>query len=355
MKRKMFLASLALGLALLAPARPGFAEETSDTIDRLTKEGWTLVSPNVLRRDMGNGKFETIGFGVEGLQFKIDGMKRDLAFFKESLRRNPDYQIRQTVQAYRAEIKRLTKNLELMAEAEDEVVSKAGIDCTIKYGAHVDAFPLSASQGVGATADSYFNNNCTQHSQRGEVWVTTTSEARAANNVFTRSTKTDPLAGSSAPNIGYNVSAASSTSVNGLTECLSYAYASMTSYDIGVVYEQSAWNYTCPANMTVTISGLSGTFITGYNCKTITWTASVSGGTPAYTYTWYRDGYAVGSNSSSYSEMFCGNNFTYSESAYVSVSARDANGVTKSDDHTTTINYSGSGGNCDGTRICEFQ
>jgi hypothetical protein len=240
-----------------------------------------------------------------------------------------------------------------MAEAEDEAVNKAGIDCTIKYGAHVNAFPLSTSQGVGASADSYFNNNCTVHGQQGEVWVSTTSEARAANNVFTRSTKTDPLAGSSAPYIGYNVSAASSTSVAGITECLSHAYASMTSYDIGVVYEQRAENRLCPSNMAVTISGPTSTIISGYTCKTLTWTASVSGGTPAYSYTWYRDGYAVGSNSSSYSETFCGDNIAWTQSVYVSVTARDAAGQTKSDDHATTINYTRTTTTCDPYRFCQ--
>lgn len=359
MKRKVFFASLALGLALLAPARPSLAAETgsSDTIDRLTKEGWVLVSPNVLQRDMGNGKVETIGFGVEGLQFKIEGMKKDLAFFKESLRRNPDYQIRQTVQAYRAEIKRLKRNLALMAETDEAVVSKAGIDCTIRYGAHVNAFPLSTSQGVGANADSYFNNNCTQHNQQGEVWVTTTSEARAANNVFTRSTKTDPLAGPSAPNTGYNVSASSATSVNGVTECLSYAYASITSYDIGVVYEQTAWNYTCPSNMTVAITGPTYAFISGWNCQTLTWNASVSGGSPGYTYTWYRDGYQAGTGSA-YSETFCGSNYTYTDSVYLSLTAYDSAGQNKSDTHSATIEYYGNTSNCDPydpSRFCPLE
>jgi hypothetical protein len=355
MKRKVFFASLALCLALLGPARPGSAAETAQpgTIDRLIKEGWTLVSPSVLQRNMGNGKVETIGFGVEGLQFKIDGMKKDLAFFKESLRRNPDSQVRQTVQAYRAEIKRLTKNLALMAEAEDEVVSKAGIDCTISYGAHVDAFPLSGSQGVSASADSYFNNNCTQHGQQGEVWVTTTSEARNATGTFTRSIKTDPLAGVSAPYIGYNVRAASSTSVNGVTECLSHAYASMTSYDIAVVYEQRAENRSCPNPMSVTITGPTSTFVLGTNCKALTWTASVSGGTPSYTYSWYRNGYAVGTNSSSYSQTFCGNNTSYSETVNLSVTVRDATGASVSDPHSTTINYtSSSTTTCPSGQIC---
>jgi hypothetical protein len=285
------------------------------------------------------------------LQFKIEGMKKDLAFFKESLRRNPDHQVRQTVQAYRAEIKRLTKNLALMEEA-DEIVSKAGIDCTIQYGAHVDAFSLTTSPGVGASADSYFNNNCTQHNQQGEVWVTTTSEARNATGTFTRSIKTDPLAGVSAPYIDFNVRAASSTSVTGVTECLSHAYASMTSYDIGVVYEQRAENRLCPNSMSVSITGTASTFILGTNCKTLTWTASVSGGTPAYTYSWTRDGYAAGTNSSSYSQMFCGSNSSWDQNVYIGLTVRDATNQSRSANYTTTIHYSGSASPC-GTKICQ--
>jgi hypothetical protein len=357
MKRKVFLASLALGLVLLGPVRPSSAAETAKpgTIDRLIKEGWILVSPNVLQRNMGNGKVETIGFGVEGLQFKIDGMKKDLAFFKESLRRNPDHQVRQTVQAYRAEIKRLTQNLALMAEA-DEVIDKAGIDCTISYGAHVDAFPLSGSQGVSASADSYFNNNCTQHGQQGEVWVTTTSEARNATGTFTRSIKTDPLAGVSAPYIGYNVRAASSTSVNGITECLSHAYASMTSYDIGVVYEQRAENRLCPGTPpTPFISGPTYASVSGYNCELLTWYASASGGTPAYSFTWYRDGYEAGTGSS-YSEWFCGNNWNWTQYVSMSVTARDSAGLSGSADYSASIYYSATN-NCDpySDRFCQMQ
>jgi hypothetical protein len=354
MKRRVVFASLILGLALLGPARPSLAAETG-TIDRLIKEGWRLVSPNVLQRDMGNGKVETIGFGVEGLRFKIDGMKKDLAFFKESLRRNPDHQVRRTVQAYRAEIKRLTKNLAIMAEA-DGVASKAGIDCTINYGAHVDAFALSTSRGVGASADSYFNNNCTQHDQQGEVWVTTTSEARQSDGTFVRAIKTDPLAGSGSPYIGFNVRAASSTSVNGVTECLSHAYASMTSYAIGVVYEQRAENRLCPGTPpSVSITGPTWASISGYDCQYLTWDASVSGGTPGYTYAWYWNGYQV-SSGSSYSDWFCGNNTNWTQDVYLTVNVQDSAGLSGSADYGASIYYSATTNNCgDGTRICEFQ
>ena len=98
----------------------------------------------------------------------------------------------------------------------------------------------------------------------------------------------------------------------------------MTSYDIGVTYEQNATNYTCPtAPPTATITGVTGSFISGFTCKTITWSSTVTGGTPGYTYTWYRDGYQVGT-SSSYSETFCGDNYTWTEYVNLSLTVSDA-------------------------------
>jgi hypothetical protein len=340
MKRTLRFAPLVLGLALLlAPARPSSAAETS-TVDRLLKEGWTLVSPNVLQRTMGGGKVETIGFGVEGLRFKIDGMKKDLASFKESLRRDPDPQLRKTVQAYRAEIKRLTRNLALMAEA-DQVTAKAGLDCTINYGAHADAFPLgNGTQGVAASADSYFNNNCTQHDQQGEVWVTTSSEASNASGVFTRSFKTDPAAGADAPYIGFAVRAASATSVTGIAQCFSYAYASLTSYAIGVVYEQRAENRLCPAPfpMTVALDGPTSIMLPSGACVTPRYIATVSGGTAPYTYRWTLDNNPVGPNDSVFNWPYCAPHSAGVSYHEIGVKVTDNSGQIQSASITVTIN-----------------
>jgi hypothetical protein len=64
-------------------------------------------------------------------------------------------------------------------------------------------------------------------------------------------------------------------------------------------------NYTT-SGPTVTISGpTSVTRFTGA-CKTATWIATVSGGTPSYSYAWTADGVAVGTSSStSISQTYC--------------------------------------------------
>lgn len=353
MKRRFFVA-VALCLSLLGQSHPALAAEDqsqNDLYDQLIQEGWTVASPGVLQRSLGAGKVETLGFGAEGLRFKLEALRNQLSFLREEYRHRPSAELRRSIRSHRTQIAQVTKALDTAKTAEeiDFITAKAGIDCTIRYGAHVDAFPLGGgTQGVGANTDSYFNSNC---GQTGEVFAHAYGKATGADNVVRTWTKDDP-----APNsvrTGGNVSATAAITVNGVRDCYSYSYATMTSYDIGVTYSQSSTNYTCPLPMTATISGLTATGVLGYNCKTLTWTASATGGTGSYTYTWYRDGYQVATGGS-YSQMFCGDNFSWTEYVNLSLTARDTANQTAQDTHTTTINYSGSGTTCttNGTRIC---
>jgi hypothetical protein len=355
MKRKFFLAAFTLCLSVFGQEHLASAEDKgqNDLYDQLIQEGWTVAKPGVLQRQLGSGKVETLGFGAEGLRFKLEEMRGQLAFLREEYRHRPSPEIRRSIRAYRAQIAQVTEALATSKAAEeiDVETAKAGIDCTIKYGAHVNAFPLSGSQGVGATTDSYFNSNC---GQTGEVYAHSYSKATGADNVIRTATHTDPVSGFRS---GSNVTASTSDSVLGVRDCYSYSYASMTSYDIGVTYEQSSTNYTCPtAPPTATITGVIASFIQGFTCKTITWSSTVTGGIPGYTYTWYRDGYQVGTGSS-YSQMFCGDNYTWTEYVNLSLTVRDAANQTGSDTHTTNVNYSGTtttcgGGGGGGSRIC---
>jgi hypothetical protein len=359
MKRTVFLAAFTLCLSVLGQERQAFAQnkDQNDLYDQLIQEGWTVAAPGVMQRDLSHGKVETLGFGADGLRFKIQQMQEHLSFLRQEYASQPTPKVRKSIRAYKTEIERLTQALATAKSIDQEEglaamseKSSGGIDCTIKYGAHVNAFPLTgSSQGVGATTDSYFNSNC---GQTGEVYAHSYSKATGADNVIRTATHTDPVSGIRS---GSNVTATTSDTVVGVRDCYSYSYATMTSYDIGVTYSQSVTNYTCPTPAlppSVTITGVALSGILGYNCKTITWSSTVTGGTPAYTYTWYRGGYQAGT-SSSYSETFCGNNVSGTETVNLSLTVRDAANQTGSDTHTTTINYSGSGGSCGGTRICQ--
>lgn len=343
MKRKIFVAAFTLCLSLIGQGRPAVAAEEksqNDLYDQLIQEGWTVAAPGVLQRNLGAGKVETLGFGAEGLRFKLETLRNQLSFLREEYRHRPSPEIRRSIRAQRTQIARVLEALDTAKASEeiDFITAKAGIDCTIKYGAHVNAFPLGGgTQGVGANTDSYFNSNC---GQTGEVYAHAYGKATGADNVIRTFSKSDPTTGPSLPRIGGNVSAAASGTVAGVKDCYSYSYASMTSYDIGVTYEQSSTNYTCPLPMTATISGVTASFISGYTCKTVTWTASATGGTGSYSYTWYRDGYQVGTGGS-YAQTFCGDNYTWKEYVNLSITARDTANQTAQDTHSTTINYSG--------------
>lgn len=319
MKRNVLFAVFAASLAFFSASRPGLAN--SDLPGNLQKEGWTLVAPGVLQRGLENNKVETLGFGAEGLQFKLDEMRTHYAFLRAEFERQPTKNLQRTIRAHRAEILRTAAALEnAKATGEKGLISDktaAGFDCSIQYGASVNAFPLTGgSPGVGATASAYFNSNC---GQSGSVYASSYSQGTGSDNVFRTASQSDPS--SQTPRTGSNVTASASTTVVAVSNCYSYAYASLTSSALNVSYSQTVTNYTCP-NPPVPVPSVDYSYIQlyGYNCQTVTWSASASGGTSPYSYAWYRYGSYVGSGSS-YSEMFCGSNYnsSYSETATVTV------------------------------------
>lgn len=357
MKRNVLPAVLALCLAVLG-AFPSLAEEpihekaSSDPLEQLFNAGWVQVSSGVLTRDLGHGKLEVLGFGAEGLQYRLQEMRKHLRHLRATYDQYPTPELKDALRAQRAEIRRLMERLET-AKAADEIdattKAAAGIDCTINYGAHVNAFALSGTaQGVGANADAYFNSNC---GQRGEVWSTSYGEARRADNSFWTATKTDPLSGVYS---GTNVRSTGSISVNGVTSCFSYAYASMTSYDIGVVYEQRVENRTCPAPVNPlnnSVSSNYGSYIElyGTQCLTVTWTSNPTGGTSPYTYSWTSGtSTTVLGTAKTYSRTFCGSNTNTTTSFTAKATAKDSSSPQQSAtaSHALTIYhyYSGGGG-----------
>lgn len=352
MRRNVLPAVLALCLAIFG-AFPSLAEEaihekaTSDPLEQLFQEGWVLVSPGVLQRDLGPDKVETLGFGAEGLRFKLKQLREHLAYLQAEFKKKPSQDLRKGIQSQRARIARVLKALRT-AQAYDGLSSTteadaAGIDCVIKYGAHVNAFYLTNAQGVNATSDSYFNSNC---AQVGEVESNSHGKARGTDGILYTQTKYDPPQGTIRS--GVNVSANGSiTPVNGVSECYSYAYASVTSYDLNITYSQSVSNSLCPASTLVvpapTSSVGNSISIYGYNCATVTWTANPSGGTTPYTYSWTQGtATTVLGTAKTYSRQFCGSNTTTTATFNARVTVTDSSlptKQTKAASHTLTINY----------------
>ncbi|HSF39615.1 MAG TPA: hypothetical protein VLT87_07475, partial [Thermoanaerobaculia bacterium] len=113
MKFKALLTALTLCLLMAGQELHAFAEPTTqdptenDLYDQLIKEGWTLTAAGVLQRQIGAGKVETLGFGAEGLRFKLEEMRGQLAFLREEYKHRPLPETRRSIRAYRIQIARV--------------------------------------------------------------------------------------------------------------------------------------------------------------------------------------------------------------------------------------------------------
>jgi hypothetical protein len=247
MRRKLVLVSLLLGLALLGPASPGRTDPSSpipaDLLDSLRRQGWIEVSPGVMQRSLGGNRIETLGFGAAGLRFQLEELKAHLADLRKDYAEDPSRQLRIAIRAQRAQILRVEKALQKAGNADGielstEALIARGPDCSADYDASAFAFPLT--QGASASASAYFNNGC---GYVGEAYAHSKSKATNTNNAVTLQTKSDPAPDT--PRIGENVSASASTSVDGVSNCDSYAYASVMNYDLEITYAQSDQSFEC--------------------------------------------------------------------------------------------------------------
>jgi hypothetical protein len=253
MKKTPFLLALLLGLAIFGDARPGVAVSlgpvSADLLDHLEKEGWETVEAGVMQRTLDGDKVETLGFGVDGLRFQLSEMKAHLAFLRKEYARQPSPELRRAIRSHRAAVLRVQAALKQAdaaggLESATAAILAEGGTCPVQYDASVDAFPLT--QGASAHASSSFNNDC---GYSGEVYAHAYAKATAANNAVSSMTLSDPAPNT--PRIGDNVSAGASAGVNGVKDCYSYAYASVTNYDLGITYSLSDTNSQCSGTVGV--------------------------------------------------------------------------------------------------------
>lgn len=249
MKNRFFLVPLLISLAAFGDSRPGLARSwnpaSPDLLDQLQAEGWTSVAPGVMQRPLGGNKVETLGFGADGLRFRLAELKAHLTFLRKEYSLHPSRALRQAIRAQRAEVLRTEAALRKAdrndrLESSHEGILAEGTDCPVNYDAVVDASPLT--QGANANANASFDNDC---GYTGEVYAHSIAQATAANNAVSSMTLSDP-----APNtarIGSKVTASAASGVNGIKNCYSYAYASVTSYDAGegISYSVSDENRLC--------------------------------------------------------------------------------------------------------------
>lgn len=245
--KKSLLASLLLGFAVLGDSRPASAEilgpASAELFERLEKNGWQTVSPGVMQRAVEGDQVETLGFGEEGLRFRLEEMRAHLAFLRQELKAYPSRELREAIRAYRAEILRVQTALKKMEAAggltaESEALTATGANCSANYDA---AAVLPPGQGVSATASASFTNPC---GYTAEVYAHAYTRATTPNDEVVTMTRSDPALDT--PRTGTNASASASANVNGVRDCYAYAYSSVTSYDLAITHSQSATTSLCP-------------------------------------------------------------------------------------------------------------
>jgi hypothetical protein len=312
---------LAAGSLLAAPPAPTGGP---DRLDQMLAEGWQPIAPGVLERRTEGHRVETFAMGADGFTWVVRQTQSQLGMLLDQYREHPTPRLRKTIRSLEAEIAKLQSYASALPGDFSKAIAEG---CDFSYGAHADAYPTRPTQGVQADADAYFNNTC---NYTGDTYAYAYARA-TLNGVETTVTQTHP-------NSGTNVSSAATASVAGNTNCYSYATGRVTSFDLGISYQTADENFICPADLRATINGPSSVIIYDYNCKTVTWTSTVSGGTPGYSYAWYIDGYFAGSGSS-LSRTYCGNGTTYTNTENVSLTVTDSIGWTASDTHTTYIYF----------------
>ncbi|HEX7184384.1 MAG TPA: hypothetical protein VF756_21335 [Thermoanaerobaculia bacterium] len=304
-----------------------------------------------MQRTTGS-RIETFAYGEKGMLWSVEKLKERVGFLQGEYDEHPSEDLAKLIDNLQLQIGERERNLQIsQATAADSLGGGETLDsCTIIYDATADAYHLTGSSapGTAATAFARWYSDC------GHVGNTYAyAYARGTNQYGTQTIHIveDPQAGLSRS--GTNITSSASTSAPGSSDCYSEAFARSWNPSLNIDYSAHDTNFACPIPNppTVTINGVTGTFISGYTCRTLTWTSTVSGGVPGYSYAWYWDGYFVGSGSS-YSATFCGDNYTYTEYVNLSLTVTDSAGQSGSDTHQTRVNYTSTSTSCGTQKIC---
>jgi hypothetical protein len=321
-----FAAAFCLSIAL--STGPGFAQAEEikpepELVRQMLQDGWTKVAEGVLQRTEW-GQVETFTYGEDGLRWTARKLEARLERLAKEYASHPTEELAGILESLESQLIEMDEVM-MSGAAGAEVVSPDELAaCSVSYSATAAADPETgpSAPGTKASATAYFHASC------GEIGSSYAyAQARAtAGGVMTTNSQEDPKYDSSW------VDSAASASAPGSLDCYSQAYGRAWSLQLNISYEVEDINYSCSSATPVTasISGPSEVWSDG--CTTVTWSASATGGSGAYSYKWYLGtGTIVVSTRSSYSRTYC-----QTRQVDLRVVATDTSSPAKTDDATFT-------------------
>lgn len=343
-----------LGLPGGVPGQ-GLSREVTDL---LAKGCWQQVTPEVYQRPVDNASYETVVFGADGLAWLLRVQEGQLQLL-ESYRTetfNPDLE-----DVIAGHIALMERNARLMVSQMQNTdlevplappgdlpallgldrVDKAGVSCDTTFGRDADAGPTAT--GPDAEANVSFSETCSYFF--ADVYCNAYAEGDTGPT-FSFSGQTDDP-----PESSGSASCSAAASVSATSDCFSFGEAQITLMEEVTLEETgSITHYIVKQNFTcrppsVTISGPTSVFVSAFGCANATWTSSVSGGSPPFTYQWKYDGASVGSGTS-YTRTYCNSFPTPFDRLFfdtLTLDATDSEGVVGTDTHNVNVIYEGSG------------
>jgi hypothetical protein len=304
-------------------------------LTELLAQEWEMVAPAVLQRIEPDGELVTLVIGSEGYSWQLRQMQARLEVLEARAEQVHTAELRQAISDVRDLVARLTLKVE---QASDEgwglqgssieslePILQMAAGCNSSVYASASAGPTTT--GPKGTGSSSFFDGC---SAFGETLAYAYADG-SYNGTYTSCYQNDPSDGYG------SASSYANCTVTANTGCYSSAYAWAEIPGVGDI-TRSDYDYDCRVAppLSVSISGPTLVTVESGFCEWATWTASVSGGTPSYSYQWRYDGVVV-STGSSYSRKYCSLGYYQHFNDTVSVTVNDSGGQSDSASKTVYI------------------